>query len=383
MRLLYASERPPFPFFQGGAARSAHYLMSTLVKDYRVECLAIGSKNFDQSQCQWGCPKPDEYGALGVSDLIHDGDDSISIQCGYRVQLISDFRSSLLTVIDDFAPDVIWTQLDGVENITQTARKRGTKTLLYLRDAEDAPTMLKSLAAAGVCIVCNSQFMAERVKRITGKAAHVIYPSLDVTFDTKGDPQGYITMINPNRVKGIDIFLEIARLLPAERFLLVESWTLSGPSLEALMNKLRVLPNVRFQRRVPDVQEIYRQTKLLLVPSVWEEAFGRVVIEAQSCKIPVIASQRGGLSEAVGDGGLCIQDYLNPHAWVLAIQNVLTNLDSYETLAKQAYAHGTGEKFSTHYSASRFLNICSESSFYDASSKYRMQSFFNRLLGIR
>ena len=110
-------------------------------------------------------------------------------------------------------------------------------------------------------------------------------------------------MINPHRVKGIDTFLEIARRLPNEKFLLVESWTLGNTELETLKSKLASLANVSFLRRVPDVQEIYRQTKLLIVPSVWEEAFGRVVIEAQSCKIPVIVSQRGGLPEAVGDGG--------------------------------------------------------------------------------
>ena len=53
--------------------------------------------------------------------------------------------------------------------------------------------------------------MAQRAQRITGKAAHVIYPSLEETFGVKVDPAGSITMINANRVKGVDTFLEIAR----------------------------------------------------------------------------------------------------------------------------------------------------------------------------
>jgi glycosyltransferase involved in cell wall biosynthesis len=43
-----------------------------------------------------------------------------------------------------------------------------------------------------------------------------------------------------------------------------------------------------------------------------------VAVEAQSCGIPIIASARGGLPEAVGDGGLLIEDYRNVEAWVAA-----------------------------------------------------------------
>ena len=141
-----------------------------------MECRAVGSKEFAHSP--WACPRVEDYGVLDISEITENSD-TTSIQCGYTVQVLGDFQNSLPKVIDDFSPDVIWTQLDGVEGIAQTALNRGIKIILYLRDAEDTPSMLKSLATAGVCIVCNSQFMAQRVKRITGKTAHVIYPSFD------------------------------------------------------------------------------------------------------------------------------------------------------------------------------------------------------------
>lgn len=355
MRLLYASERPPFPFFMGGAARSAHHLLSILTKDFSVECSAVGSKDFVRTP--WSCPCPEEHDALGITEVSFDNN-QISIRCGYPVRVIRDFATSLTRMINDFAPDVLWTQLDGAESIAHTARRKGLRTLVYLRDAEDAPAMLKSLVTAGVSIVCNSGFMAERVRRITGAQAHVIYPSLDIAFGVNGDPSGYITMINPHRVKGIDTFFEIARCLSNERFLLVESWTLSDAQLGALKEKLASLPNVRFLRRVPDAQEIYRQTKLLLVPSIWEEAFGRVVIEAQSCHIPVIASARGGLPESVGDGGMLIQDYRNPRAWVEAIGGVLSGPVTYRDYADRAYRHSSSENFSPAEGARRFMSVC-------------------------
>ena len=377
-RILYASERPPYPYFLGGAARSAHNLMSIMAQDFNVECLAIGSKDFTHSP--WSCPPEEDYSGLGISEVSPDRT-IISFCPGYSVQVHENFMSTLPKVIDDFSPDVIWTQLDGVEAIAQVALKKGIRVLLYLRDAEDAPSMIRSLAAAGVCIVCNSEFMAKRVNRITGRVAHVIYPSLEGKFAVTGDPLGYITMINPNPVKGIEIFLEIAARLHKEKFLLVESWTLGQTELLALQKKIADLPNVHFLRRVADIQVIYRQTKLLLVPSVWEEAFGRVVIEAQSCRIPAIVSSRGGLPEALGKGGICVMDYLNIDAWITAIRQVTDDTIAYENFSKRAYEHATDEKFSTHYAARRLLEICNEGSNFQWSFWDKIQAYMNRLSG--
>jgi glycosyltransferase involved in cell wall biosynthesis len=357
MRILYASERPPFPFFLGGAARSTHYLLSALAKEFTVGCLAVGSKDFSDSP--WSCPAPEDYDALGITEVTKDGD-TLSIKCGYEVQVSKDFRNALRTVIDNFAPDVLWTQLEGTDAIVQIAREKRVRTLFYLRDAEFTPAHLKFIADAGARIVCNSQFLANRVRNVTGKKTAFVYPSLDVAFGVVGDPNGYLTMINPHRVKGIDTFLEIAKLLPKERFLLVESWPLDERALEVLNRRLDEVPNVRFQHRVSDMRKVYSKTKVLLVPSVWEEAFGRVVIEAQSCKIPVIASARGGLPEAVGNGGICVRDFRNAEVWVGAIRRMFSNANAYQAFADSAYSHATSEVFAQGYAARKFFGICSE-----------------------
>lgn len=48
----------------------------------------------------------------------------------------------------------------------------------------------------------------------------------------------------------------------------------------------------------PTIETIWSQTKLLLVPSLWYEAFGLVVIEAMLRGIVVISSNAGGLVES-------------------------------------------------------------------------------------
>jgi glycosyltransferase involved in cell wall biosynthesis len=51
-----------------------------------------------------------------------------------------------------------------------------------------------------------------------------------------------------------------------------------------------------------EVVKLYQGAKAFLFPTLWEEPFGLVVIEAMSCGTPVIAYPNGGLPEIVQDG---------------------------------------------------------------------------------
>jgi glycosyltransferase involved in cell wall biosynthesis len=78
--------------------------------------------------------------------------------------------------------------------------------------------------------------------------------------------------------------------------------------------------NLVHARSSPDVGTIYDMTDLLIIPSQWEEPFGRVALEAMYNRIPVIASRTGGLVESVGEGGLLIDDFKNVESWTRAIE---------------------------------------------------------------
>ena len=55
----------------------------------------------------------------------------------------------------------------------------------------------------------------------------------------------------------------------------------------------------RFCRRLTDINELLCRTKVMLVPSLWAEARSRMILEAMSRGIPVMASNAGGLAEAM------------------------------------------------------------------------------------
>lgn len=381
MRLLYASERPPYPFFLGGAARCAHRLMQALSRDSGAACMAVGSSEYTVTP--WTVPDKTDYESLDIQGVVHStsqgGMESVAIDCGYPIRVLPDFFDALGPLIDAFRPDVVWSQLEGAREVLEVARKKGVKGLYYVHDAEFDPEELRAIADLGCHVVCSSGFLASKAGKAIGRRAHVVYPASDWYFGTPSDPAGWVTMINPHRVKGLEAMLEIARRMPAERFLLVESWKLGDAALNALRARLEKLPNVRFQHRVSDVRDIYRQTRLLLAPSLWEEGFGMVSVEAQSCGIPVIASARGGLPESVGDGGLLIADYRNPDAWVEAICRVLGDDALYRTLAERALAHARSSDFVPAELARRFLAVCTARPPHSSALARRMRSGLSRL----
>jgi glycosyltransferase involved in cell wall biosynthesis len=356
MRILYASERPPYPFFLGGAARCAHRLLYALTHELGANCVAVGSSDYRVTP--WSYPDPSDHAALGILAASREGQGG-RIDCGYPICVFPDFRNELGRYIETFEPDVVWAQLEEARFVIDVARSKGVQGLLFVHDAEFDPAELRSIGDLGCHVVCSSGFLAERARAVIGRAAHVVYPCPETSFGVVADPHGCITMINPHRVKGLETFIEVARRMPAEKFLLVESWKLTDPGLAALGKQLASAPNVRFLRRVSDMRQIYGQTKLLLVPSVWEEGFGMVAVEAQSCRIPVVASARGGLPESVGDGGLLIDDYLDADAWVGAIGDILNDAGRYDDYAIRAARHAASEEFTTSFSARRFHDVCS------------------------
>jgi glycosyltransferase involved in cell wall biosynthesis len=101
-------------------------------------------------------------------------------------------------------------------------------------------------------------------------------------------------MINPSAIKGAAVFLELARRFPDMEFAAVPTWATTAADRAALER----LPNVRVLEPDENIDAIFARTSVLVVPSLWGEAFGMVVVEAMLRGIPVLASHVGGLPEA-------------------------------------------------------------------------------------
>lgn len=153
-------------------------------------------------------------------------------------------------------------------------------------------------------VIAISEYVAEVIRRIAGIEAEVIYQPINRRYVTKAGNGDFITMVTAMPIKGIDIFLKLADLLPEERFMVV------GRGSERIKaGNIKVFPHLA-------PSEVWRMTKLLLVPSQWPEPFGRVIPEALLSYVPVIASKVGGILEAIPSDEALVEDFTNPSAWL-------------------------------------------------------------------
>ena len=84
------------------------------------------------------------------------------------------------------------------------------------------------------------------------------------------------------------------------------------------------------------MRKVYRQAKLLLAPSQCLETWGRVATEAHFSGIPVLASNSGGLPEAVGPGGICLPPDAPVACWIGAFSEIWDNPARYLQLSQAA-----------------------------------------------
>lgn len=110
--------------------------------------------------------------------------------------------------------------------------------------------------------------------------------------------------------KGLDLLLRACAQLQGAWQLTLVGEGESRAALVALAADLGVGDRVRFDARLEShaMPPFYQNLDLFVLPSRtlpnWKEQFGRVLIEAMSCAVPVVGSNTGEIPHVVGDAGL-------------------------------------------------------------------------------
>lgn len=340
LRLLVANHRWWFPTLVSGADIANHEFARRMQRNgVQVRVFGIVAPNVDETTRQRN------YLADGV-----------------RINLVqSNFIRGLSAIIEEFKPDLVMTSCptmscgdDDIHRMMNVFDHFSLPVVLYIHDLDLVMKLFEDVKNQLAAVMTNSFFMAERIKERWDRKAEVIYPvPSSRTFKINESPGEFITFFNPVPDKGSDIVEQLVNDEFKDRsFLYVEGFMDAGSHGIALVRS----GNVVHARRSPDVATIYTMTKTLLVPSQWEEPFGRIALEAMYNQIPVIASNTGGLPESVGDGGMLVDDFTHVGAWADAIR-LLDDQQRRNEMITAGIKHM--EKFSMEQQYEQFMSVFS------------------------
>lgn len=352
LRVLYATGHPHIPQIAGGLQASTHETMQLLAArghEMRLLCGLTGA------------------GLLGLRHRIglklssrHIVTDSQPGYVTYRAWQPS-CGDVVAEIVADYAPDIVVAQGGGVVPLVRAFGAQGVPGVIHFRNVElsDMQGSLADLDPA-TGYISNSQFTRDRIRRTFGIDSIIVLPVIDAGRYRTARDGTHVLFINPHPSKGVDIAVAMAEACPDIPFLFVESWTLSGHDYDAMRARVSALPNVEYQPRKSEMRSVYARAAVVLVPSRWEEAFGRVVAEAQVSGIPAVATDIGGLPEAVGTGGLLVPVDAPVSDWVAALRRIWDDPDTRHRLSEAALRHSARQELDTRYQIDRLENALYE-----------------------
>lgn len=160
----------------------------------------------------------------------------------------------------------------------------------------------------GVCYADYAVYNTETSAREWGEPnALVLHPPINqmpTNIKTNGDAY---TVLSSLVNKGVEVVLDLAKMYPDKRFIIVRSPAEPTHGLSNLEERAALLPNVELHPRVPP-EEVYKyleQTRILLVPSRYE-TYGMSAIEAAGYGIPTVHVDTPHVREGIGDAAVLV-----------------------------------------------------------------------------
>lgn len=182
--------------------------------------------------------------------------------------------------------------------------------------------------------VYNSHWLAKKRSRWNEQEMPEEWLAPSVTVHPVVERQYYecergtkITLVNPTPGKGVETFKALAERMPEYEFLAVEGGygeqIIVQQGHKTKPGQFEAGGNIEWMAHTPDIREVFRKTKVLLMPSEYE-SYGRVGVEAACCGIPTIANPTLGLLEAFGDAGIFL-DRTDIDGWEKELRRLLTD----------------------------------------------------------
>ncbi len=209
---------------------------------------------------------------------------------------------------------------------------------------------------AGTGFVGISRYVVERLVAVNGTPrgrTHLVYNGIDLARYAgaeSGILQQLLGLTPSARIvfasgraqayKGIGVFIEAAAILARRKVPnVVFAYCGDGPALTEFRRQATTLglTDFHFLGRRDDLPRLLGSATVVVVPSLWAEAFGLTVVEAMAAGVPVVATRTGGIPELIADGqtGLLVPPN-DPEALADAINRLLGDAALRTRVVRQA-----------------------------------------------
>lgn len=146
-------------------------------------------------------------------------------------------------------------------------------------------------------VLASSAFLTDYIRRHGDLDARAVSLPAAISGTRRIDLRGRdrVLMINPSIIKGRTVLTALARRFPTQRFAAVVGWATNEDDLLALA----AYDNIEVLSSSHNIGHYLDSARVLLVPSLWLENVPLVIGEALRAGVPVLASDIGGIPEAL------------------------------------------------------------------------------------
>ena len=289
MKILYFINNDPYSNKRGGAQLST----LALKKEFNKNSFESGLvSNFDEKTNIKG----DYQLALPRSKIM-------------RKFLLDYFNpgveKEMFSILKDFKPDLI--HFNSIMGFPLNTLKKIAKiypVIMTIRDtwileySEICPRFInnihKSIALKKlqkILLIATSKFIYEKLKNEGYKKVKLIHNSVDMSFKRTSYEKTIIYCGRISAVKGLHTVIGVLDKIKNYRTLVLGEGPMKNPLQESYKN----IKFLGYQ----NPEKYYQEGSILVMPSIWEEPFGRSTLEAMSYGLCVIGSNTGGTPELI------------------------------------------------------------------------------------
>jgi glycosyltransferase involved in cell wall biosynthesis len=148
---------------------------------------------------------------------------------------------------------------------------------------------------------------------------------------------GYYGRLVPE--KGVETLIEASGLMPSRPRIVIVGSGEHRVAIEHLAEQMGVRDRVTFRGSLPgeEIPAMLAELDVVVVPSRtmpnWKEQFGRVIVEAMACQVPVIGSDSGEIPNVIGDAGIIFPEG-DAEALAVQLDNLLHDPQRAERLGQ-------------------------------------------------